>query len=72
VGANTSAVRFHNITGYCQTKSKAIISTSLNWPAPKTIEDAWQKLLANTVTRIGNGDLRTILFLRATKLDTTA
>ena len=23
--ANTSAVRFHNITGYCQTKSKAIV-----------------------------------------------
>jgi len=70
VGANTSAVRFHNITGYCQTKS--IVSTGLNWPVPKTIENAWQKLLANTVTRIGNGDLRTILFLRATKLDTTA
>jgi hypothetical protein len=71
VGENTSAVRFHNITGYCQTKSKAIVSTGLNWSASKTIEDAWQKILANTATRIGDRDLRIILSLRATEFDTT-
>jgi hypothetical protein len=55
VGANTSPVRFHNITRDCQTKSKAIVSTNPGWSAPKTIKDAWQKLLANAMAAVGNG-----------------
>ena len=72
MGANTSAVRFCNITRDGQTKSKALVSTGLIWSATKTIKDAGQELFANAMTGVGNCDLRIILSLRATEFDTTA
>ena len=72
MGANTSAVRFYNITRDGQTKSKAIVSTDLGWSPSETIKDARQKLFANAMTGVGNCDLRIILSLRATEFDATA
>jgi hypothetical protein len=65
-------VGFHNRTRDCQTEPKALLSTDLSWSAPKTIKHARQKLLANTMTSVGNGDVRIILALRTTEFDTTA
>lgn len=72
VCANISTVRFHNITRDGQTKPQTIVSTDLNWSAPKTIEDARQKLLANAMAGVDNGDLQSIVSLRTAELDTTA
>jgi hypothetical protein len=61
MGGNASTVRFDNVTRDSQTQPETIGGARTIWSTSKAIKDVGEKILTNATTRIGYGDLRTLL-----------